>query len=459
MRRRLRFGLTISILGAGHLAGAQPLLYDVRVEEARRRMASGDTVPYSLFVPVARASLSPPPWPAVVLTHGFARDRRFHAENALHMAERGIIVLTPNLVGGLGSRRGRVRNIENTGDHVRWLIARSATPGNALSGLVDPVRIGLAGHSAGGAVSFEAALRLSKSATPAEALLLLDGVPWSRTTARASELPPMDFASLRSEPSACNAFASILGLQDRLRFPADDARILGGTHCDPENPTDALCKLACGGASAVAQSRYQRLMYLFFHDALRAPLPESQSFREALEELVLSGAIEVDSFGPPVSVRLFVNGSHCNGIVDTEGPTACHRRRVRPTDGPSCKLVFRAARVRPAALGDPGRVERYAGPHSSARARSARRYRLGGYRPVFRDVGDFLPRPGRRGRGSIPRPGLRHRDSPHTRGAVTTRTRHRCRTGQDGKSRRIIARRADAPRRTRASCRLLGRLR
>jgi acetyl esterase/lipase len=321
MRLRLRFGLAISILAASPLARAEPLLYDVRVEEASRRTATGDTVPYTLFVPVARASLSAPPWPAVILTHGFARDRRFHAENARYMAERGIIVLTPNLSGGLGTRRGRIRNVESIRDHVRWLIDRSATPGDALSGLVDPVRMGLAGHSAGGAVSFEAALLLSKSPTPVEALLLLDGVPWSRTTARASALPPMDFASLRSEPSACNAFASVLGLQDRLRFPTDDARILGGTHCDPENPTDALCELACGGASAFARSRYQRLMYLFFHDALRSLLPESQSYREALEDLVSSGAVEVDSFGPPVSVRLFVNGSHGNGIVDTEGRT------------------------------------------------------------------------------------------------------------------------------------------
>jgi len=61
-----------------------------------------------------------------------------------------------------------------------------------------------------------------------------------------------------------------------LSFPSDDVRLVRATHCDPESPTDALCALFCGGTSASRRWGYQRLLYLFFQDALGVPSVESR---------------------------------------------------------------------------------------------------------------------------------------------------------------------------------------
>ena len=129
------------------------------------------------FIPQSGPGLPQPPYPAVILTHGFARDKKFHRKNARYMAERGILVLTPNMSSLLGGERAQIKNMENTVDHIKWLITRSENPGDVLYGLIDPNAMGLAGHSAGGAVSFEAAIRAQTSGYPVAALCLLDAVP------------------------------------------------------------------------------------------------------------------------------------------------------------------------------------------------------------------------------------------------------------------------------------------
>jgi hypothetical protein len=86
----------------------------------------------------------------VVLNHGFARSKETQYNNALYMAQRGIVVLTPNQVSLLTGKQGQLRNIANTVDHVQWLNDRTADPSDPLAGQIDSNRIGLAGHSAGG---------------------------------------------------------------------------------------------------------------------------------------------------------------------------------------------------------------------------------------------------------------------------------------------------------------------
>jgi len=75
----------------------------------------------------------------------------------MYLAQRGIVVLTPDMASLFGGEAAQLGCIADAVADVTWLAERSATPGDSLVGLVDPVRIGLAGHSAGGAVSFEAA--------------------------------------------------------------------------------------------------------------------------------------------------------------------------------------------------------------------------------------------------------------------------------------------------------------
>ena len=245
--------------------------FPVHVEHGTRRTTAGDQVAYSLFMPQPSESLAAPPYPAVVISHGFARSKRFHANTACALAERGIVVLTPDLISLLGGEEAQQRNIENLVDHVRWLRTRATAESDPLFDLLDPGRIGLVGHSAGVAISLEAAIELNEAGESVDALMLLDGVPWARTVDRAEELRELAFASVRSEPSACNAEGAIRDVLARLPFATEDILVVGGSHCDPENPTDLLCRLACGGSNEQARGAYQELIGAFLGDALAAP--------------------------------------------------------------------------------------------------------------------------------------------------------------------------------------------
>jgi dienelactone hydrolase len=275
-----------------------PQTFGVNVEHGTRWTTAGDRVAYSLFMPQPDETLAAPPYPAIVLSHGFARHKRFHRNTACALAERGIVVLTPSLTSLLSGERAQSRNIENLVDHVRWLRSRAADESDPLSGLLDPERIGLVGHSAGGAISFEAAIELANAGEAVGAVMLLDGVPWTRTVERAGELHDVVFASVRSEPAACNAQGAILQLLAGLSFATEDILVVGGSHCDPENPTDALCELACRGSDPQARAAYQELLYAFLCEALPAPdIGGSPGFPATVERLTAAGRVVTTPVG------------------------------------------------------------------------------------------------------------------------------------------------------------------
>ena len=218
----------------------------------------------------------------------------------MYLAQRGIVVLTPDMASLFGGAAAQLGCIADAVADVAWLAERSATPGDSLVGLVDPARIGLAGHSAGGAVSFEAAIDTENTSVPVAAVCLLDAVPWDRTIARAADFPVIPFASWRSEPEPCNAEGSVRSVLSGLSFATEDVLIVGGTHCDPENPSDGLCTLACGRPAPERQHLYQEFLYLFVRDALHAPSVPSEraQYTAALDEAAAQGAIVRTPAGP-----------------------------------------------------------------------------------------------------------------------------------------------------------------
>ena len=312
LHRQLATCLPMAVLaiGAFAIAGCHPVCRDtctlepgketfsVRVEHGTRRTTAGDQVAYSLFMPQPGESLAAPPYPAVVISHGFARSKRFHANTACALAERGIVVLTPDLISLLGGEEAQLRNIENLVDHVRWLRIRAAKEDDPLFGLLDPERIGLVGHSAGGAISLEAAIELAQAGEDIAALMLLDGVPWARTVDRATDLPELAFASVRSEPTACNAEGAIRDVLVRLPFATEDILVVDGSHCDPEDPTDLLCRITCGGSSEQARGAYQELIRAFLGDALAASDAEiSHGFAATVDRLTAAGRVVTNLVG------------------------------------------------------------------------------------------------------------------------------------------------------------------
>lgn len=309
MSSRVRLAAVVVAWGlCAPLASAQ--VFEVTVETGTRQTTGGDSISYDLYIPEATPSLPAPPWPGLVLNHGFARDKRYHADTARFLAERGIVVLVPNLVSLLGGEAAQLRAVADTVDNAAWLRTRGVTPGDTLFGRLDPGRVGLAGHSAGGAIALEAAWVQERSTgIPVAALVLLDAVPWPRTLQRAATLRPIFAVSLRSDPSACNAFGSGLGIVDAVSFPMDDVLVVQSTHCDPEAPSGLACAVACGPPTVRGRSLYRTLLYAFLREFLQAPaLGATTTFRQTVASLEEEGQVISESYGPPLSLRLTVNG-------------------------------------------------------------------------------------------------------------------------------------------------------
>ncbi|MCK6458388.1 MAG: alpha/beta fold hydrolase [Planctomycetes bacterium] len=239
---------------------AAPVQARIEVEEGRRETA------YTLIYPEGVRG----PRPAVVMLHGFSRSRRRLENHARALAERGFLVLVPDGLSLL-LPGGRQRNVEDILTALDWLVRRSATEGDALFGAVDATRLGLAGHSAGGALAVMAAAAARDQGRPVRALLLLDAVPWPETLDAAKRLgPPLAVASLRSEPSASNARGAVARLVEAFPFPITDAKVKGASHIDAEYPTDALARTFAGPLHPECQEIYHRLLLAFFEQQLGA---------------------------------------------------------------------------------------------------------------------------------------------------------------------------------------------
>jgi len=124
------------------------------------------------------------------------------------------------------------------------------------------------GHSSGGAVAFEAVARSQKDSFPAQAVCLLDAVPWESTLHMARRFKPMPVCSLRSDPSPINLLGRVQRLLDRLSFPVEDIWIRGASHSDPENPTSPFVQLLAGLSRPEYQALYQKTHVSLFSGCL-----------------------------------------------------------------------------------------------------------------------------------------------------------------------------------------------
>jgi len=166
---------------------------------------------------------------ALILVHGFSRNAGRMAGHATALASRGVTVWTPNLYSLMGGARSRAKNVEFLLSLVREL---SATHKN----------VSLAGHSAGGALAFSAAIRAQQEGIEVAQLILLDAVPWSETIKAAGLLQPLPLLSLTAEPSAMNARLKVEELHAAIEFPFMHLQLVGSSHVDAENPPGYFAK-------------------------------------------------------------------------------------------------------------------------------------------------------------------------------------------------------------------------
>lgn len=238
-----------------------------RVTHLIRLTSLGDRIEGTLYVPEPPEGSEALSHPMLILLHGFTRDYGRHAANAVHYACAGIVTYTPNLIPVDAWGSDDERRVANVVDHVKWLRGRALEPTDPLYGVADPEKIALGGHSAGGAVSVEALERLQNEAIPVSALVLLDAVPEENTLKAAAELNPLPVLSVRSRPGPCNAYGAGRTLEDAIPFHITSFFFPTATHCDPESPTDMVCRLLCGGTSEEARVLYREKVLEFLQEA------------------------------------------------------------------------------------------------------------------------------------------------------------------------------------------------
>ncbi len=190
------------------------------------------------------------------LQHGFARSRRHLASLAAHYAANGVLVLTTSL----RSADLFGRTVQRLRDNTRFLTAFAdalahehhvlASQGSAANS--GPLRLCLAGHSAGADAVAYVAGQLVADGLPAAAVVLLDPVRSATGTNLATGLQRLSGASVpvrivAAAPSRCNANGS--GVAASLQHLSGFAgvRLTSGSHTDAEGPdTDWLAARLCG---------------------------------------------------------------------------------------------------------------------------------------------------------------------------------------------------------------------
>lgn len=174
---------------------------------------------------------------AVILAHGFLRDRATMAEHAAALAGQGVVALVPDLPYITDSRENGAALVE--------LIARIRA--GILGQPID--RIVLVGFSAGGLSTLLAAA--SPGVVGYVGLDAFDR-PGGVGLAAAKNLRTPAIL-LRGPPSFCNAFGIATPWALVLPNLIDERVIDGTSHCDFESPTDAWCTLVCGATDAARQ--------------------------------------------------------------------------------------------------------------------------------------------------------------------------------------------------------------
>lgn len=187
---------------------------------------------------------------AVILAHGFSRSPKRMAGHASALAGRGITTWLPDLYSLMGGKKSRQKNVDFLLGLVRELAG------------IHPNVI-LAGHSAGGALSFMAAVEAQGESLPVASLILLDAVPWDETIEAAPRLQPLALLSMTSESSSMNAWLKVEKLHEAIGFDFTELHLVGSSHVDPENPPGTFSKTF---ATEAGRELYSQLLIRYVTD-------------------------------------------------------------------------------------------------------------------------------------------------------------------------------------------------
>lgn len=178
-----------------------------------------------------------PPLGVAVVAHGFARSRIRHADLGRALAAYGVLAVIPDLPN--------VLDLWGNGDAIVELVGR-LEQGALAPDVVERKRVVLVGTSAGGLATVLAAAQLPGIA----GWVGLDPVDRTGTGSQAAGKVDAPSVVLLAEPSLCNLVTSGEAIAHALPQRLRTLTVTGASHCDFEDPTNAMCEVACGRGSA-----------------------------------------------------------------------------------------------------------------------------------------------------------------------------------------------------------------
>jgi acetyl esterase/lipase len=209
---------------------------------------AGEKTPVDVVVPAGDGTGRA----AVILAHGFTRDRTTVAGHAATLARAGYWAIVPDLPYLLDSRDNAVA----LRDLVRQL--QQGVAGPRLD------RVVLVGFSAGGLSAL-----LAADEPGVVAYVGLD--PFDRPSgvgleaARRLSIPAF---LLRGPSAACNAYSIAEPWVKALPGLVEDRQLATASHCDFESPTDRWCTFVCGDTKPANQAAVSEFLLSSVRQAL-----------------------------------------------------------------------------------------------------------------------------------------------------------------------------------------------
>ncbi len=159
--RNLGVCLAVVLLASGLASGIQSSWGKVRVKSILLPTENGQWVAADLFRPLSASAEKPVP--AVIVIPGFQRSKETQANISLELARRGIVVIAIDpYAQGFSSSSLSTRAATEEG-YGAFAVIRYLTDTGNLN-YVNPDRIGVTGHSAGGNAALQAASHFGEEA-------------------------------------------------------------------------------------------------------------------------------------------------------------------------------------------------------------------------------------------------------------------------------------------------------
>ena len=216
----------------------------------------------------------PGPFPLLIASHGWSAASAQQLGWAQHFASWGFVVAVPDFPNTLTPDAQVDQGI------IRQLVALYSNPStdSPAKGKVDPARVGLEGHSAGGLATTLAAQGISPGA-----VVLFDPVDAADAGAAAYANLCSPLLGIFANGSSCNNSAEWSTFATDTSAPLVFFHVVGSTHCDGENQDrGAACGLVCGGAAdPTRQAIYARYATAFFLAHLKGDTAAAALFAPA----------------------------------------------------------------------------------------------------------------------------------------------------------------------------------